>query len=292
MNERCYRCNGLCYRAGKFVYFSGCNQFSCNFCAAQTEHKCQLKTLCAKIVYPFVVCIANSCKSPVGESKVFCSECEVRFEIRARDLLKIYETKGIEKSTFIEKLVCLPEIPDWIRGFCHTHDFIIKYVEWILTRHKTLIEDNNMIYNLMFYFLKLILQSTQTEMHFDFIQKMLHQNPKILICDMQEFRTFCRTISMAPSSPIVWLPNGNIRQKTKLNVYNKDTLLKKISISSTHGILIADICMEYSNAYADLLELEKTGDVWIDGLRKTVFSTKVAVLSEDNYNTIWLNFNS
>jgi len=198
------------------------------------------------------------------------------------NVLTLKECDGMKWVDVAEKMLTLPLLNEWVAQEREKHivgiAIIYLNLQYIHKQWK-FIDTYPYLIDTNYALLKEILQNQEginvdetlpklkAYQHIYPIEDDKHRKK---IC--YDFRIFCRKISIQERSPIQWLPNGNIKPCTRLDIYDIKSLLKRIISKNTNGILLEEIYAEYDDAHGDLLALQKTGEIWITPDFQAVFA--------------------
>lgn len=77
------------------------------------------------------------------------------------------------------------------------------------------------------------------------------------------FRQYIKTYTKSDSALVHYVSDGRVCVRTKHMMKNKETMVERIKLSGTRGILVHEIFGEYPTAYKDFYDLVQTGSVMV-----------------------------
>lgn len=232
---------------------------------------------CKMAILPISVnnrrCIFSGCFKTTQNDNWICTDCIDRYWHRFYNIVVLGGCSGIEWSSIPKKMTSVVGIQSWISMLSPTHYVFSAIVHNNLLQLKTkwqYIHTMDKLYTTNHALLRDVLKNQQDICIDEKIGglsaykqiSVVNGTPtKKEIC--YEFRLFCRKLSIKESPPINWLPNGNIKPVTHLDIYDHNSLYRKILRRGIAGIKLTDIYAEYDNAHIDLIRLRDSGKVWI-----------------------------
>lgn len=293
--------NHTCITCGLGKEAKGSEVYICTICSGSYHalckpSQCNCSDSPTLIVYPIKICLISNCQKQTS-GDFFCYDCSERVHMKLCNIAKLYETTGIDASVFMQKACNIPLIPVWFSYMIEGSFFFNLYSTWITKTLKTIINVENVIYTIEYYILRGMLNSNYTMFdannltklaELDTIKNQIQVTSESLL---KTFRIFLRKITSLPDAPVLWLPNGKIRKKTPLNIFDKKSLLQQTLQRSTQGILICDIYAEYPEAHLHICELIKDESIWVGGNWDTIFPFTVALKQIPGLRADWLLHN-
>lgn len=258
---------------------------------------CRCSNATTLVEYPLTHCLMPTCKNPT-RNKLFCSACSELLALKIYKLVELYEKSGLTTELFFQKTCALPGLPSWFNHLIRDSFFYKLYRTWIMKTVTTIIYIDGVIYTIEYYILKGMLTSNYTMFDTASITSLPEYLRVKNDLGMSEasllkiVRIFLRKITSRSNAPLLWLPNGKIRKKTPLNIFDKNSLLQQTIQRSTSGIKIEDVYAEYREAHLHICELLAEDNIWIGGDWDTIFPFTVALKEIPGVREDWLNHNN
>lgn len=268
----------------------------CRSCGISYHSQCMpAKCVCNEdklILVPDNKCIMSHCQINEPVRGLFCCRCVDVLHQKLQQMIDYSGTKGLSEEALLNKMFS-------VYGLVLYQDvrkMLTPAVLDVVKKHERLIvvrgaDDTNWFYSKCHYIVKAMLSSTHTVFDRECITSMDEYRAAAGTVGPDDFwrtfRVFLRQLCALDNAVLVWLPNNMIRERTLLNVYDKDSMLQRIEQHSTRGIRLQDLYAEYDNAYQDVHMLQADQKVWIDGRWEHVFPISIATAPIPNLREAW-----
>jgi hypothetical protein len=271
----------------------------CRSCGISYHPQCMpVKCVCKEdklIFIPNNKCIMSHCQLKETVQGLFCRRCVDVLHQKLQQMIDFSGTKGLLEEELLNKMFSV----FGLEIYQHVHKMLAPAVLDVVKKHERLMvvrvaDNTSRYYSRCHYIVKAMLSSAHTVFDRECITSMDEYRAAAGTVGPDDFwrtfRVFLRQLCALDNAALVWLPNNMIRERTLLNVYDKDSMLQRIEQHSTRGIRLQDLYAEYDNAYHDVHMLQTDQKVWIDGRWEHVFPISIATAPIPNLREAWTTY--